>query len=311
MRALAAVGVNYYLSARQPAVALGTAYLEPARRVDVKFGVFVYQFAGYHIFGDLSFYVVAQRLSVNKRIVLRRYHHGIHALGRLAVVFHGHLCLAVGAQIGQNAALSHLCQPHGKLVRKHNGQRHQFLRLAAGIAEHHALVARARLGVLVALARLCLERFIHAQRNVGALPVHSHGYLAPVESKVAKVVAYFFDRLSGYLLVVYVCKRRHFAHYQQAVIRRAALHGASRRGVGGKYLVDYRVRNAVAQFVGVTFGHALARKKFLHVSPFAKNQPAPYRSGQNLLFIFPIGTALAPCRRQVAVWSQGRSLAHS
>ena len=58
-------------------------------------------------------------------------------------VFDSHLALAVRAKPGQVAVLAQLCEPAGELVGQVDGQGHQFGRLIAGTAEHHALVAGA------------------------------------------------------------------------------------------------------------------------------------------------------------------------
>ena len=89
--------------------------------------------------------VGAQLLGADVGIVLRGDHDGADALGHAALVLDGDLGLAVGPQVVQLAALAHLGQAARHAVGQGDGQRHQLRRLAAGEAEHHALVARAQL----------------------------------------------------------------------------------------------------------------------------------------------------------------------
>ena len=69
---------------------------------------------------------------------------GVDATGLAGlVVLDRDLALAVGAQIGQLAGLSHDCQLAAELVGQRDGGGHQLGSLVGGIAEHHALVAGA------------------------------------------------------------------------------------------------------------------------------------------------------------------------
>ena len=70
------------------------------------------------------------------------------------------------------AALAHLGEAAGHPVREGNRQRHELRRLVAGIAEHHALVARAVGEVVAALAGLELEALVDAHGDVAALLVN-------------------------------------------------------------------------------------------------------------------------------------------
>jgi len=98
----------------------------------------------------------------------------------LLVVANGHLALAVGTEEIHDALLAHIRQPLGQLVRQHDGRRHQLRRLVAGVAEHHALIARALLVVgidamaihpLGDVRRLALDGYQHS----AGLPVEPHG----------------------------------------------------------------------------------------------------------------------------------------
>ena len=73
--------------------------------------------------------------------------------------------LPSGSQVVQLAALADLREAACHAVRERDRQRHELRRLAAGEAEHHALVARAE---LVVRRRVVadLERLIDAHRDV-------------------------------------------------------------------------------------------------------------------------------------------------
>ncbi len=85
-------------------------------------------------------------------LVLRR-DQDLHDLDRLAVlVADRDLGLAVRAQVRDHVGLAHLRQPPRERVRDLDRHRHQLLRLARRVAEHHALVARADLVERVVVA---------------------------------------------------------------------------------------------------------------------------------------------------------------
>ena len=96
--------------------------------------------------------------------MLRGDDNGLDALGlALVAVLDGYLALGIGTQVTH---LFLLLANAGKLLqedmRQGDGQRHQLGCLVAGIAEHHALVARA---LLLGLGTA------HALVDVAALPV--------------------------------------------------------------------------------------------------------------------------------------------
>ena len=75
--------------------------------------------------------------------MLRGDNDGGDAFGRAVLVFDADLRLAVRQKIRQQLFAPHLFESSRQAVRKRDGQRHQRAGLAAGIAEHHALIARA------------------------------------------------------------------------------------------------------------------------------------------------------------------------
>ena len=63
-------------------------------------------------------------------VVLRRDHDGAHTLGHAPLVLHGHLGLAIRAQVGQLTTLAHGGQLARHPVGERDGQGHQLGRLA-------------------------------------------------------------------------------------------------------------------------------------------------------------------------------------
>ncbi len=119
---------------------------------------------------------------------------GDHDLGGadgLAVdIAHRHLALGVGLQVAELARAAGLAQHFEDLVREEDRSRHErallvFLAVAAGEAEHQALVARAFL--LAEIAALLLG--IDAHRDVGRLAVQQHLDVGAVEGEAVLVVA--------------------------------------------------------------------------------------------------------------------------
>ena len=129
------------------------------------------------------------------RVVLRR-HHDLGAADGLAVdIFDRHLALGVGLQIEQRAGAALFRQHFEDLVRKIDRRRHERalfidLALGAGVAEHHALVARTFL-----LAALFLFG-IDAHGDVRRLAVQQHFDVGAVIGKTVLVVADVLDYLA-------------------------------------------------------------------------------------------------------------------
>ena len=115
--------------------------------------------------------------------------HDLGAAGRLALdIFHRHLALGIGLQIGELAVAAFFGQHLEDLVgeidrRRHVGALLIHLALGAGVAEHHALVARAFL--VTALLFLGID----AHGDVGRLAVQQHFDVGAVIGEAVLVVA--------------------------------------------------------------------------------------------------------------------------
>ena len=198
-----AVGVHDDLAAGQAGVADRAADDEAAGRVDVELLAQrrgVVESGRQHLGHDLLPQRVGQ-LGLHPVLVLGGDEHLLHP-GRPAVrvVAHRHLGLAVRPQVRQQPLAPHLGEPAGQLVREHDRHRHQLGRLVARVAEHHALVARARGVERVGAAQVAgVVGLVHAAGDVGRLPVQrgDHADGVAVVAEVAGVVADVADHLAG------------------------------------------------------------------------------------------------------------------
>ena len=116
----------------------------------------------------VSTIVLAEALGPDVGVVLGRDDDRAHALRHAVLVLDGDLGLAVRSQVVQLAALADLREAARHAVGERDRQRHELGRLAAGEAEHHALVAGAE---LVVRRRIVadLERLVDAHRDVARL----------------------------------------------------------------------------------------------------------------------------------------------
>ncbi len=217
---------------------------------------------GNHAIDNLFAHVAPQLLDLDLGRVLGRYDDRRDPRDPIVAIFDADLRLAVRSQICQFAALTRLRQTRGQLVRERNRHRHQFRRLVARIAEHHALIPRA--GQIVRIGRIgaMLDAVVHAERDVGGLLIQPHqdGARIAVESLVFAVVADLDDRLARDRLVIDLRRARDFAHHQRESGIATRLQRHARHRILRQQRVQYAVRNLVADLVGMTFRDALAGK---------------------------------------------------
>ncbi len=191
----------------------------------------------------------------------------LRRLDRLAVLIaHRHLALGVRAERLLDAGMAGLGNFLQDLVSVVERRRHQFRRLAAGVAEHDALVARAL--VLVAGG-------VDALRDIGRLGMEQHFDmgLAPVEPLL--LVADVLDRLTGGLdnLLIGNAGSADFAGDDHPVGRGERLAGDAdlvgidaRLGALAEKKIDDLVRNPVAHLVGMPFRHGFTGKLVIQTS---------------------------------------------
>ena len=248
---IAAVGVHDDFAACQAGVALRAAHNKAARGVDVILRVLVQQLGGNDLLNDLAADVLMQLLLADVGAVLAGNDHRVDAHGLAVVVLHGDLALAVRAQVIQRAVLAHLGQALGQLMGQADGQRHQLGRLVAGVAEHHALVART--GHVV----------VGAQRNVGTLAVDVGDDAAGVAVKavLGAVIADGADDLARRAGDVHVAVGRDLAHDVDKTGGAGRLAGNAGAGVLRQDGVEDGVGDLVADFVGMPLGDGFGREK--------------------------------------------------
>jgi hypothetical protein len=219
--------------------------------------------------------------------VLRRDHH-LGAPNRLALdVLHGDLALGIGLQVEQLLRAAFLRQHLQNLVREVDWGGHERallvdLALGAGEAEHHALVARALL--LFALLLLGID----AHGDIGRLAVQQHLDIGAVIGEAVLVVADVAHNVARDLtnqlavdhgVVAVFAEQRRLAtaltsnddlvcgaecltpepRIHQAVVGDAEL------DVVLDERIEDRIRNLVADLVGMPFGNGLAGKEIIRV----------------------------------------------
>ena len=269
----AAVGVDDDLAPRQPAVAHRPADHEPSRRVDQEVLhelLLVVQIRRQdrqqHVLEQIG---LDQRLRVHA-VAMLRGDQDLLDLHRHAIeVADGHLRLAVRAQVGHHVGLAHVGQALGELVRQRDRQRHELVRLAAGVAEHHPLVTGARdvHRVIVGGIVASLVGRVHALGDVRRLLVDRVDHRARVgaEPQVGIRVADLADRLAGHVLDVDVRVGRDLArhHDQAGVHERLARHAAV--GVVTQDGIEHAVGDLVGDLVRVAFRDGLRGEQVLVV----------------------------------------------
>ena len=90
----------------------------------------------------------------------------MHAYRGLAFIFDGGLRLAVGSEVAQYAFFAHFGQAPGQTMSDSYGHGQHFRGLVAGIAKHHALVAR--------------TASIHAHGDVAGLLIDARDHRASI-----------------------------------------------------------------------------------------------------------------------------------
>ena len=196
--------------------------------------------------------------------MLRREHHRVQMHGlAVLVVLHRNLGFAVRTKIRKGSVLAYLGKLSRELVREADRVRHQLGGLVRRIAEHHTLVAGAYVGVLHAAARirgarlLCLQRLVDAHGNVRRLLIERDNDAAGVgvKSVFGARVSDLADRVTHGLLNVHIGFGRNLAHHKHQSGRDRRLAGDTAHRILRDHRVKHRVRNLVADLIGMPFGH--------------------------------------------------------
>ena len=198
--------------------------------------------------------------------MLRR-NHDLGGFHRHAVfVAHGHLAFRIRPKLWLAAGFARVRHQAENFVRIENRRRHQFRRLAAGIAEHDALIARAFILVAARIHALGNVRRLRVQQNfdVGSFPVETILLIADVADGSP---GHILDHGKGDLLRPAGFARDHhavgggqrFACHAQIFRLEAVLRTFAEEEI------HHLVRNAVADLVGMAFGHAFTGEKIVPV----------------------------------------------
>ena len=183
---------------------------------------------------------------------------GLDALGLAHLVLDGDLRLAIRTEEGEPAVLSDLGELFGEPVGERDGQRHQLGRLAAGEADHHALVARPLEleGVGFARSLALLERVVHAGRDVRRLllQIDLDERVVGVKADLLVVVADGADGVPDRALDVEVGVGRDLADDHAEALGDRRLAADPSPGILRQHAVEHRVRDRVADLVGEALG---------------------------------------------------------
>src|SRR5690606_12508952 len=187
-------------------------------------------------------------------VVLGVQHYRLDGLGAVALVSHGYLGLAVGAQPGQLAALAYFRLAGGQPTHILDGHEHPPPGHVGGIAVHQALVAGA-------LVQVQAGAFVDPLGDLRRLAVEGdqHGTVLAVEAHAAIVVADVEDGLADDVGVV-----DHGIGGDLAGDHRHAgvdhdLTGHAGLGVLRQDGVEDGIGTVVGDLVGMAFAHGFGR----------------------------------------------------
>ena len=258
----AAVGVDDDLAAGQAGITQGAARDKTSRGIDVVLH------AGRleplrdqrldHLFDDR----LLQGAVGDVRRVLGRNNHRVDGHSLTVLVPHRDLGLAVRPQEGQRAVLANLGQPLADLVGQHDGHRHELRSVPTGIAKHHALVARAKVRLVV--RAITVDTLGDIQRLL--LDGREHRARGKIESQVRMVVPDVLDHAAHDLRQGCPRGGRDLAgdDHKSGLRKGLTRHPASR--ILLDQAVQNRVRDLIADLVRVPFGHGLrGKQKVAHV----------------------------------------------
>ena len=256
-----AIGVDDDLAARHACVAVGTADLEAARRVDVVDGLVAEKACRHHAGDDVLH--VSVKLGLLLALVIAGLVLGRDddrgRLGRLSFLeAKGDLALRVRLQERRCAAVAVLGHLGEDLVAVVERRGHEVRSLVAGEAEHDALVASALVLVLTGIDALRDMRRLRVEviGEVEAVPVEAvllvadalhdapHGLLDLLADAGRPIAGFVHDALAADL-----------AGKDDAIGGGHRLAGDARLGVLGQEQVHDRVGNLVCDLVGMAFGN--------------------------------------------------------
>ena len=198
--------------------------------------------------------------------MLGRDHDGVGAHRLAVLVDERHLALGVGAELGRPAGMPRLGHLMQDAVRVEDRRGHERLGLAAGKAEHDALIAGALvllvLGVGVDADARC-RRIAHAHRT-GTRQFFQWKPCLLVADLAHGAPRRLLDQLRRHAF-----RPAHLARHDDAVGGDERLDRDPRQRIGGQIEIDHGIGDAVAHLVGMAFRHRLAGEEIICPRQFA------------------------------------------
>ena len=179
------------------------------------------------------------------------------------LVPHRHLRLPVGTEVRKHVRLAHLGETLREPVRDQDRKRHELVRLAGRVAEHHPLVAGAEEVDRVDVSVLRLVRLVHPLRDIRRLLVDRDDDTArlEVESVLRPRVANLGDPFANHRADVDVGVRRDLARDDHETGRDERLAGDPSVRVVCENRVENGVRDLIRDLVRMTLGDRLRRER--------------------------------------------------
>src|SRR5215211_7459430 len=177
------------------------------------------------------------------------------------LVADGNLALAIGPEVAEDSAFTDFGEAARERVCQCDRERHQPLRLLAGIAEHHPLVAGPYLVESFVVPRL--ERPVHSLRDICGLGVYRDDNTTGlgVEAELGPRVADLRDFLPHQGRDIYVGRGRYLPSHDHEARRHQRLAGHPAHGVVREGRVEYGVGDLVRYLVGMALGYGLGSKE--------------------------------------------------
>ena len=238
MRGEAAVGIHHQLASGESGVRFKTALDKSTGRIDQHFGMFVQRKFLHGGSDHMAQDVPAQFRQGQLILMLAGYHHRGNAVRDSRAVFHRHLRLAVRTQAGDDALPAGIGQQAGQSMGQHHRQRQQLLCFIAGKAVQDSLISCTG-----------LRASTHSFRNVGTLLMGDDLHFI-----VAAAISGFPHRSANNGRDVRNLRCRDLACSDDLSGCGHDLAGNAGSGVLRKTGIHHRVRDGVAELVGMSLG---------------------------------------------------------
>ena len=174
-----------------------------------------------------------------------------NANGPVPIILNSHLCLSIWQQKRQFICTPHEFQPPGKFMCQFNRQRHKAGSLIAGVAEHHALVSRPGVQLLV------FPTSGDPPCNIRGLlmQIHMDDACIRVKAPSRPGIADPRNDLPRYGGVVDFRPRRHFTKNVQLVFCTGHFAGNTRIRGSHQQLIQNLICHLIANLVRMAAGH--------------------------------------------------------